>query len=164
MYRSLNVKTLRVQIDARINLASDVKSLARSRDASSCPMGTPLNSFDHTEHGRLPAGCQKVSFSLLLSVSRECGLPCLPWCFTSECLSMRGQSPKPFSACHVVNRFISLRPPEASMPLTMFGLAGRRGVSSEARQGSVSCRTRPLCARFRSGISPRGSLRRSCSS
>ena len=45
------------------------------------------------EHGRLPAGCQKVSFSLLLSVSRECGLP---WCFTSECLSMRGQSPKPF--------------------------------------------------------------------
>ena len=40
MYRSLNVKTLRVQIDARISLASDVKSLARSRDASSCPMGT----------------------------------------------------------------------------------------------------------------------------
>ena len=36
------------------------------------------------------------SLSLLHSVSRECGLPCLPWCFTSECLSMRGQSPKPF--------------------------------------------------------------------
>jgi hypothetical protein len=30
--------------------------------------------FDHTEHGRLPAGCQKVSFLLLLSVSRECGV------------------------------------------------------------------------------------------
>ena len=45
----------------------------------------PAPIFRHLEHGRLPAVCTKVS-SLLLSVSRECGLRCLPWCFTPECL------------------------------------------------------------------------------
>ena len=39
----------------------------------------------HMERGRLPAVCPKASF-LLLSVSRECGLPCRPWYFTPECL------------------------------------------------------------------------------
>ena len=42
----------------------------------------PAPIFRHLEHGRLPAVCTKVSF-LLLSVSRECGLRCLPWCLTT---------------------------------------------------------------------------------
>ncbi len=72
----------------------------------------PLN---HMEHGLLPAERPKVSFVAAFSAPRMRAsvssvvlyfgmlkyagtVPqvIFPWCFTPECLSMRGQSPKPF--------------------------------------------------------------------
>ena len=56
--------------------------------------------------------CQRYarrSLSLLLSVPRECGLPCLPWCFTPECLIYSDQRGSRADACAQTSSDFALR-------------------------------------------------------